>query len=101
MIFSPLGLSQWFNGFCTTPNSREIRVEQKPLNHRRKVGGEIITRSEIAVELTLCVLRALCVSTSSEGTGRDAGLTAHADAKAAETKTGLRELGLDDNVSST
>ena len=37
VMFSPLGLSQWFNGFCTTPNSREIRVEQKPLNHRRKV----------------------------------------------------------------
>ena len=47
VIFSPLGLSQWFNGFCTTtPNSREIRVKQKPLNHRRKVGGEIITRTD-------------------------------------------------------
>ena len=46
VMFSPRGLSPWFNGFCTTPNSREIRVEQKPLNHRRKVGGEIITRSE-------------------------------------------------------
>ena len=46
MIFSPLGLSQWFNGFCATLNSREIGVAQKPLNHRRKVGGETITRSE-------------------------------------------------------
>ena len=46
VIFSPRGLSPWFNGFCATPNSREIRVEQKPLNHRRKVGGEIITRSD-------------------------------------------------------
>ena len=46
VIFSPLGLSQWFNGFCATLNSREIGVEQKPLNHRRKVGGETITRSK-------------------------------------------------------
>ena len=46
VMFSPQGLSQWFNGFFATRNSREIRVEQKPLNHRRKVGGETITRSE-------------------------------------------------------
>ena len=46
MIFSPLGLSRGFSGFCATRNSRENRVAQKPLNHRRKVGGEKITGSE-------------------------------------------------------
>ena len=41
-FFSPLGLSQGFGGFCATRNSREIRVAQQPVNHRRKVGGEKI-----------------------------------------------------------
>ena len=36
MTFRPRG----FNGFCATQNSREIEVAQKPLNHRREVGGE-------------------------------------------------------------
>ena len=45
VIFSPLGLSQGFIGFCATHFLGRIRVAQKPLNPRRKVGGEKITAS--------------------------------------------------------
>ena len=46
VTFSPPGLSRGFSGFCATQNSREIEVAQKPLNHRREVGGEKITSSK-------------------------------------------------------
>jgi len=41
---TPLGLPQWFNGFCTTSGVIRVRpgVVQRPLNHRRKVGGGAI-----------------------------------------------------------
>src|ERR1044072_6448194 len=49
VIFSPLGLSQGFNGFCTTSkmtHQRQIEVVQKPLDHRGKPGGDLITTSK-------------------------------------------------------
>ena len=45
VTFSPPGLSRGVSGFCATQNSRKTKVAQKPLNHRREVGGEILTTS--------------------------------------------------------
>ena len=49
VIFSPLGLSQGFNGFCATPILRRIRIAQKPLNPRRKrlSGFQILRGNEL------------------------------------------------------
>lgn len=54
MIFSPLGLPQGFSGFCATRNPLPIRVVQRPLNHRREVGGEKLTASEGGHILPCC-----------------------------------------------
>jgi hypothetical protein len=46
-LLTPLGSPQWFNGFCATTEpgkERKEKVVQKPLNHRDKLGGEMLSR---------------------------------------------------------